>query len=603
MRLLFFAGTVVLSLAATPPVFRKIQADSNRVGRFGLFQLTVDLAPVYSNPYDYGDIALRCVFTGPAGVRDTVDGFYMSDYTLDTISGALRPGGCGHFKVRYSPPQVGHWSYSLFCESRTGRKAGGKGTFDCYPASSPGFIRRNRSPYLSFDNDSAYIPIGENMGWARSNTYLDYHRWVSRLAANKGNFIRVWMPSWGLGLEWLKGRSGYNGLCQYQQQNAWYLDWLLGLCEEKGVYVMLSLDHHGQVSSKVDPNWNENPYNAANGGPCTHTWDFFTDPRARQLIKNRFRYIVARYGYSPNIMCWELFNEVDWTDEFPRHKADVSAWHEEMAAWLSRLDVHQHLVTTSYGMAVNDPSSWRLPGLDFTQTHYYTDKPLDSVLNEGNLSYRAAYEKPTLNGEFGLNSNAQALTAVDPQGIYVHNSLWATLLGGAMGPALPWYWDNYIDPQDLYLHFDAVAVFAAGIDFIKDGYLPVPARSVGPSDSLSYGSSPLRVYVLRTKDSSGAAGWLLNKRYDWQYVRDNGAPPPVTGAMLVVPGMQNGEYKVSWLDCRTAATVSGDTVLVKDGVLRVGCPEIKWDKAIRIKKTGPIPPPSYISKDSSHTAG
>ncbi len=157
------------------------------------------------------------------------------------------------------------------------------------------------------------------------------------------------MPSWGLGLEWLKGNNGYEGLQRYKQQNAWYL----GLAD-RSLPAERSLPHAEPGPSRTgilegNPNWNENPYNAANGGPCIHTWDFFTDQRSRQLIRNRFRYIVARYGYSRNILCWELFNEVDWTDDFSRHKTDVTAWHEEMAAWLSRLDVNRHLVTTSYG--------------------------------------------------------------------------------------------------------------------------------------------------------------------------------------------------------------------------------------------------------------
>jgi hypothetical protein len=555
-------------------VFRTVRADSTATGQFGLFQLTIDLAPVYSNPYDYDDIAVRCVFTGPQHQRDTVDGFYMQDFTLDTASGQLTPASTGSFKVRYSPRLPGTWSYSLFCITKEGEKTGGKGTFTCYPTSSPGFVRRNPSPYLAFDNGAPYIPIGENMGWAHSNTYRDYSRWVDRLAQNKGNFIRVWMPSWGLGLEWLKGRNGYGGLQQYKQQNAWYLDWLIDFCQQKGVYLMLSLDHHGQVSSKVDPNWNENPYNAANGGPCVNTWDFFTDQHSRHLIRNRFRYIVARYGYSRNILCWELFNEVDWTDDFAHHKTDVTAWHEEMAAWLSRLDVNRHLITTSYGMAANDPFSWKLPGLDFTQTHYYTDRPLDSVLSSGAIAYRTSYGKPTLNGEFGLSSDAKTLSSADPTGIYVHNSLWASLLSGAMGTALPWYWDNYIDPQNLYVHFDAIAKFAADIKFIKDGYKPITAQAAA-----------LRVYVLSSKDSTSLAGWLLNKNYNWQDVRYKGAPSPVTGSILVVPGIKDGKYMVTWSDCHTGLTTATGTVMVKDQVLRLACPDIKWDLALRIKRS------------------
>ncbi|MCZ0212168.1 hypothetical protein OZK63_43170, partial [Streptomyces sp. UMAF16] len=68
------------------------------------------------------------------------------------------------------------------------------------------------------------------------------------------------------------------------------------------------LNHHGQVSTTVNPEWNNNPYNIANGGPCNNTWDFFSNSTAKNLFKNRMRYIIARYGYSNTIMSWELFN-------------------------------------------------------------------------------------------------------------------------------------------------------------------------------------------------------------------------------------------------------------------------------------------------------
>src|SRR6202000_3510519 len=102
---------------------------------YGLFQLSIDLAPIYSNPYDYDDIAVRCVFNGPSGIRDTVDAFYMLDYSLDTTSGALVSKKTGAFRVRYSPRIPGHWSYALFYVSRSRvdvPKKDGKGAFECY---------------------------------------------------------------------------------------------------------------------------------------------------------------------------------------------------------------------------------------------------------------------------------------------------------------------------------------------------------------------------------------------------------------------------------------------------------------------------------------
>lgn len=576
MRYTLFVCTLLVwaGVRAGQPVIRGITADSAAIGCYGHIELTVDVDATYTNPFDYDDIAVRGIFTGPKGATDTVDGFFMQDYSLDTASGRLTSKGKGGFRVRYSPTQIGRWKYALVCVTKSGSTAKRGGTFTCYSTSSPGFIRRNASPYLSFDNGSVYIPIGENMGWAAGNPYRDYSRWVSGLSRSKGNFVRVWMPSWGLGLEWLNGHNGYAGLERYKQENAFYLDWLIDYCDEKGVYMMLSLDHHGQVSTKVDPNWNENPYNAANGGPCVNTWDFFTSERARQLIRNRFRYIVARYGYSRNIACWELFNEVDWTDDFKLHKGQVTDWHREMARWLSHLDVNRHLLTTSYGMAVNDPASWTLPELDFTQTHFYSERPLDSVLSQGTRTYREAYGKPTLNGEFGLNGDGHALPGLDPGGIYVHNSLWASLLAGAMGPALPWYWDNYIDPQHLYEHFSAVADFAAGLDLIGGGYLPAAVTA----------DTALAVYALRSADSSRLAAWVLNRAYNWRTVRERGVPSAVSGASVLASAMKNGDYAIRWIDCHSGAEVGTTTVKVTDHVMRCVCPSVKWDLAVTVSR-------------------
>jgi hypothetical protein len=614
-------AAVFLALVSGRPsssIFHDVKVKSGEVGRYGRFELSVGLDSVYTNPYDYSDVAVRCVFVSPSGKHDTVDAFYTTDYRIDTATGKLSLAGLdgawgaasrralGHFAVRYSPRVTGSWSYSLFAETRTmGRVAGPHGRFRCLPSNSPGFVRRNASPYLSFDGDSTFIPIGENLGWAGRDPYLDYRRWITRLAANKGNFIRVWMPSWGLGLEWQKGRNGYEGIGRYKQSNAALLDWLLDYCEEKGVYVMLSLDHHGQVSSKVDPNWSENPYNAANGGPCVHTWDFFTDTVARHWIANRFRYITARYGYSPNIMAWELFNEVDWTDDFSHHRADVAGWHAEMAALLRRLDVNRHLITTSYGMAVYDSLVWRLPAMDFTQTHYYTLKPLDSVLSAGNAHYLSAYGKPTLNGEFGLSGDGRPLAANDPGGIYVHNALWGSMLSGAMGPGLSWWWDNYIDPQDLYVHFNGLAAFVAGVDWRGGGYAPVEVRlGVGSAGALGAGGDSaaalgvgggsaallgvgcLRAYVLRSRDSMRVAGWVLNGGYTAARLKANEVPAAVAGGVLTVPGMRDGGYRVSWVDCKTGRVMGTENVAVKDGTLRVTCPAVRWDVAVKVEPIG-----------------
>ncbi len=60
----------------------------------------------------------------------------------------------------------------------------------------------------------------------------------------------------------------------------------------------------------------DSPCNIKNGGPLEKLIDYFTNPKAQKANYDRLRYLVARYGYSPNVFVWELWNEVDGNDAF-----------------------------------------------------------------------------------------------------------------------------------------------------------------------------------------------------------------------------------------------------------------------------------------------
>ena len=60
-------------------------------------------------------------------------------------------------------------------------------------------------------------------------------------------------------------------------------------------------------------------------GPLDSASAVFTDAAVQELLRRRFRYAVARWGASPNVMCWELWNEVSGVDGLDREAS--SAWH------------------------------------------------------------------------------------------------------------------------------------------------------------------------------------------------------------------------------------------------------------------------------------
>ncbi len=567
--LLFASGLLSQSvLHAQVPVITAVAPLAQTVKQYAKFEAAITLTASWTNPYDYDNIRVQAVVTRPDGQQETIDGFFMQDYQItNTQTGTISVLGAGGFKIRYAPTQTGVYQYMVSCTTSAGTGSFPTQTFTCEtpdPLSAKGFVRADQTNYLHFDNGEQYIPVGENMAWQQSNIYQDYQNWLQKLSSNGGNFIRLWLCHWGIGLEWKANTNGYQGLRKYQQSNAFYLDWLLDKCAEKGVYVMLCLNHHGQVSSQVNPNWNESPYNTANGGPCANTWDFFTNSAAKASLKNRLRYTVARWGYQRSIMAWELFNEVDWTDQFDQRKADVSAWHLEMSAYLKQKDPRQHLVTTSYAHDYNDQETWNQPDIDLTQTHYYVDVPnLERALASGNTQYLNDYGKPTLNGEFGLGGSASGLSTLDPNGIHVHNALWGGLFSGGAGTGMQWWWDTYVNQQNLYTHFAGVSAVAAVLPLQAANFQPLSAFAAGaPADlsltpSLGWGGLADTEISITTSGTISPAGaklgqYLYGSQWNTQYRR----PPvftvtyPAAGQFLVKTGTSTGQLpKISiWID-------------------------------------------------------
>jgi len=474
-----------IGVSAQGVTVNSVTPNAPIINAYSKLELAVNLTAAYTNPYDYSDIAVQCVFSSPSGKEYTVDGFFMQDYALNTSNGSISTTGNGAFKVRFTPVEAGTWQYLVSCVNKVGHAQSLAQFFQCVAATSPGYVRKNTSNYLNFDNGKQYIPVGEDMGWQDGNPYTDYTNWLGKLSSNGGNFIRVWMADWSFGLEWQNNNNGYLGLKKYKQSNAYYLDWLLDKCAASGVYMMLCLNHHGQVSTTTNPEWANNPYNSALGGPCTNTWDFFTNSDAQDDIKNRLKYIVARYGYATSLMSWELFNEVEWTDNFDTYKADITNWHNTMASYIRSLDVYSHLVTTSYANDYNDPNTWNLSSIDFTQTHYYVTTPkIESIIASGERNYVSTYKKPSLNGEFGLSGDASTLGTTDPNGVYIHNAIWGTAFSGSMGSAMSWWWDNYIETKNLYYHYKPLSTFVSTLKLKDDnyGYVNATATGAGAAD-------------------------------------------------------------------------------------------------------------------------
>lgn len=481
----------VLPVHAQGIVFNGVTPNQTTVAKWDTYEAAISLTAAYTNPYDYNDIAVQATFTSPTGVQHTIDAFWMEDYSINFSTGDLSPTGTPGFRIRFTPDELGQWSYVL-----TGRLQGGavttsqSFTFTCSGTSptGKGFIRRTNTSYLRWDNGSQYIPVGENIAFPSYNMIPNYEYYFNKLKPVGVNFIRIWMATWGVGLEWTNGPGlyGFNGLKQYKQTAAKVMDYWLDRGKADGFAIMLCLNYHDQFRlSNENGQWNENPYNTALGGPCDSPQVFFTSPVAKDIFKNRLRYMAARWGYAGSLQSWELFNEVDNVHGYQSDSTNIHQWHNEMAGYLKSIDP-RHLVTSSFGDERNGNGTWSSASIDFTQTHKYKlDPNLPRLLSNLNQQRVATYQKPTINGEFGLSYDHSAEVPYDPNGISFHNAIWATMFSGAMGSAATWWWDHWIDPQNLYGHFSPLAAIKDIIPFESGNYKKTAAGylNTNPSDA------------------------------------------------------------------------------------------------------------------------
>ncbi len=704
--LIIVFASIQTSVISQNTLIKYVSENAKEINLYEKFELTIDIISSWKNPYDYNEMNLQCVVVSPKNVKDTIDAFYMQPYKVEKGANVSKAFGKPVYKIRFSPTLTGTWKYYLIFKNDREIKQSTISEFTCVNNSNgKGFIRKGTSNYLQFDNGNQFIPIGENANCPAENIFTDYTIWMKKLVANMANLMNVWMIHEGFGIEWTGYKNkNFAGLKYYNQQNAFNLDWLLQQCEASEMYLLLGLNTCGGINSTVNPPWSENPYNKINGGPCITQGEFFTNYEAKSLIKNRLRYIIARYGYSRNIMSWNLFIEVDGIAEYKKYKKDVTQWHKEMSAYIKRNDLNNHLITTSYSSDIENDATWKLPLIDFTQTHNYVNsaQPEKRIVG-ANRMYLNKFKKPTFTAEFGLDPNITNVSALDPNGVYLHNVLWSSGLGGAMGPALTYWWSNYIEPQNLYYHFKPISSFlnnlllvkehyapvsvtlktqstevsikpSAGwsantdttfkidnlgnieptadqlgvylygkalntqwrkpvnflVNFLVDGYFTVKVgeatlyplltvtidnkkynRSVVPNGVYQFpipkgnhtiklensGSDWLYVneylfsdagailnpYVLKNELNNKVAGYILNQNYNWKARYDKLRLIAYT-AELSVPGLQKGNYTVTFYNPSTLQKIDSYKITLKEDELKIQLPNIIWDIAFTIEK-------------------
>jgi hypothetical protein len=348
-------------------------------------------------------------------------------------------------------------------------------------------------------------------------------------------------------------------------------------CARRDIYFQIAFEMTVWWQTRMKHRWPRNPYNAANGGPCKTPQEYFTSPEARDFVKRRLRYSVARWGWSMHLAAWELWNEVDNNEGFD--PAANEAWHREMAAYLKSIDPWKHLITTSW----RDPRMLALPDIDIAQGHSYWNAQYDTAeyaLQDTDHLMRP-FGKPFFFGEQGVGKPGEAV-GNDPEGQHFHDAMWSTALSGAAGTGLYWWWHNYVEPLNLYRHYAPLAAFLKDEDLAARQWsspalsrpnLPVTLRLYGlvaPDRALLWVHDPLGFRIVAGKAERG---------------------PEQAAASLNVIGLADGEYVVEWWDTVRGGVVRRDEGRVRSSNhfgygLELKPPPFQRDIAARVVKKG-----------------
>ena len=402
-------------------------------------------------------------------------------------------------------------------------------------------MRNGQRQYHSF------FPIGPDIAWYgfymsynQPFGIYDYERYIDSLSGN-GNYMRVFLNRYRslnlYGPEYTEIENNHPKVyfdSIINQKDAAELDHIITYASQHDISIMLSFLSYNDLTfsnslESTDPwIWANNPYHTILGLGSPHY--YYADPEARRITRNLFRYILSRWGYATNIMCWEFWNEVNNAcSDYKRFEEEVLDWHEDMLALTRAIDPFDHCISTSMGSVKRNPVLYAelFENLDIVQQHNYQNinkakskEQFSYILYDlGKNGHDDYLEKPFFMGEFGFGLGRDTLATYyhkDPWGVDLHNSIWSSLFSTSMGPASFWWW-NYMDNNHLFGLYHPLLVFCNNLPILSDSF---EANTTG-RDSLHMllFDNNIETYYMYNTSEDTILGWCQDTAYAYQSLR------------------------------------------------------------------------------------
>jgi hypothetical protein len=545
------------------------------------------------NPFVSWDVDIKAEFKYLSGDEEfTAIGFWYAEMERDFKANKWKDLKTDlPFRVRYAPTYLGDWEVSLQVNIK-GEPfySSAPKQFHVVESQNKGHVALNpETQYLERDGKTI-MPTGVNLPFPSNKNNLmytfdkdetldvvawqEYRALVERYIAEGGEYFRMFMHPSSTEIEFEEV-----GCYQKRQNLAWEMDQLIEVCENHNTLIQFNLMYHSYFMKLGD--YHQFRYDYSDYWLDESSWpfkdpneisgysrilnsktpsDMFLSQTGMRYLKQRVRYIMARWGYSTSISNVELLCEPWHIDENPyvhdtpydaltpagdTARKAVYEYHKQMASYIKdSLQYNQHLLsavgrfpagkTRIYSHNTEkEPnfidSTWFLDQIDLITISYYSKSPEKMIIskqsknntcgeNENAMACTVArlnstYNKPVIMGEFDHGDGTHE--CADYQGHYldVMRFPYTGLIGHHV-------WATFIeDEKNQRFESDSwPRIITAKDYFNSDWFLKLIERKevLGRQKSDFQGSPEdiVETQYIIGNDQSEAAGYIYNRTFN-----------------------------------------------------------------------------------------
>lgn len=595
MRKTVFLLTLLLALCLTAyaqaATVSDVALSSDRVGQYEMLEITFCTDAEFVNPFDAYEIDIQAVFTTPSGQEVRYPAFYQRarrdlsqdfiperdqfdyDYDFGTKRFNFVPAEGDNWCVRFSWNEVGAYTFRFEIVLNGVKSSCEGGAFTVTESADKGIIGRSATnpQYLAYrSSGEQFIPIGMNN--AQNWDTFGYTKVMKAIAENGGNFARIWTGT-DYGYSSLTIENWTYGPNMYNLDMAEAFDRVLRVAKEEGVKLEVCFESFSALSTNESAYGQFNQtsiYNTMNGGYITVPRDFWQNESCRRDYMNRVRYLMARCMWDPNVVLWELINEINGTDSIKEKDVQkaAAAWCRDMRAYILDMDPYDRLVGVSFADG-HWLEAWdtlvKECKLDYIQVHHYNAQDVAATMNL--IESRAhTHNQMAIIGEFASHAD---IRQNDPEWMYLHIGLWSGLHTGAANIPLYWYHQELMD-SGYQRYLQPLQRYVDSFDFVSE---PLQEAKLSLKGNV-------KAFGLTNKSGTAAVLYVYNNAYTWAHPD----PAPAQQVNVTLKGIKRGDVQIEVWDTKTGEIIRTETAKVSFlGSVKIEFESLSADAAVIVR--------------------